>query len=124
MRRYSLLFAAVIGVLALFQCRFSAAPRLGRSPVKDVVAAMTLEEKAYFVTGAGTDIAAPGNEKPEKRIAGAPVVGQTQRLVPGAAGTTYEIPRLGIPAMVLADGPAGLRISPVREKHTATYYCT
>jgi len=85
---------------------------------------MTLEEKAYFVTGTGMNMAAPGEQKPEDRSAGAPAVGQTQKLVPGAAGTTYEIARLGIPPMVVADGPAGLRISPLRENDSSNYYCT
>lgn len=89
-------------------------PQLGKSSLDDVIGAMTLEEKAHLIVGTG--------------MAGfsgdSAVIGETRKLVPGAAGTTYPIERLGIPAVVLADGPAGLRISPTREGDSATYYCT
>jgi beta-glucosidase len=120
----SLGIVVAAGLFAVSQYGCGKAPQLGKDPIKDVVAAMTLEEKAYFVTGTGVDMASPGSQSAEKRPAGAPVVGATQKLVPGAAGTTYAIDRLGIPAMVLADGPAGLRITPVRENDSSTYYCT
>ncbi len=89
-------------------------PQLGKATLDDVIAAMTLEEKAHFVVGTG--------------MAGfsgdSAVIGETKNLLPGAAGTSYPIERLGIPAVVLADGPAGLRINPTREGDSATYYCT
>jgi beta-glucosidase len=95
------------------------APQLGKDPVSKVIAAMTLEEKASLVVGMGMRMNFSTNEMP-----GGTVVGQTQDLVAGAAGTTYPIPRLGIPSMVVADGPAGLRISPTRSGDNATYYAT
>lgn len=89
-------------------------PQLGDVSIDEVIAAMTLEEKAHLVIGTG--------------MAGfsgdSAVVGATKKLVPGAAGTTYPIERLGIPSVVLADGPAGLRIDPKREGDNRTYYCT
>jgi beta-glucosidase len=120
--KYQFVILAAFGLLAFAQCNCGKAPRLGKDPIKKVIAAMTLEEKAYFVTGTGLNM--PG-AKPPAPTPGALPVGRTQSFVPGAAGTTYEIPRLGITAMVLADGPAGLRISPTRTDDThATYYCT
>jgi beta-glucosidase len=89
-------------------------PQLGTSPVDDVIRAMTLEEKVKLLVGTGMN-GASGDSA---------VVGETRLLVSGAAGTTFPIPRLGIPPVVLADGPAGLRIAPTREGSADTYYCT
>lgn len=92
-----------------------------KSSIKAVVKAMTLEEKAFFVVGTGMDFPV---QTEEKSVNPAPVVGNTLNLVPGAAGTSYTVARLGITPMVLADGPAGLRILPNRENDSKTYYCT
>lgn len=107
------LFCATLVAGALASCG-TENPKLGKASLDEVVNAMTLEEKAHLIIGTG--------------MAGfsgdSAVIGETRKLVPGAAGTTYPIERLGIPAVVLADGPAGLRINPTREGDTATYYCT
>ncbi len=96
-----------------------ALPQLGKAPVKDVIAAMTREEKVSLVIGTGMRF---GGLSPD--MAG-PSVGVTEERVPGAAGTTFAVPRLGIPATIVADGPAGLRIQPTRGKDTSrTYYAT
>ncbi len=111
---------ALSALLAATACSAPPPPQLGTSPTKDVIAAMTNDEKVSLVLGTGMDI--PGLALgPEMQ---GPVVGQTIKGVPGAAGTTFPIPRLGIPSIVLADGPAGLRIQPKREGATRTYYCT
>jgi beta-glucosidase len=89
-------------------------PQLGSASIDEVVDAMTPDEKVRLLIGTG--MAGFSGETA--------VVGATGQLVPGAAGTTYAIPRLGIPAVVLADGPAGLRITPVREGDDQTYYAT
>ena len=81
---------------------------------EEVMSKMSLEDKAHFVIGVGM-AGFSGDDA---------VIGATKSLVPGAAGTTYPLDSLGIPAVVLADGPAGLRIDATREGDSATYYCT
>src|SRR3954451_12117927 len=77
-------------------------PQLGKNSIKEVVAAMTLEEKTKLVVGNGFNM--PGVQQQGTGV------GMTKDKVSGAAGTTFAIPRLGIPSIVVADGPAGLRI--------------
>ncbi|WP_354359841.1 beta-glucosidase [Pedobacter sp. UYP30] len=94
------------------------APQLGKASIKDIVAAMTLEEKATLVVGAESK-ASSG------KLADGTAIGQTDKMVPGAAGNTAAILRLGIPSLVFADGPAGLRIAATRkDDNTKTYFAT
>lgn len=113
MKKIILSFTSLLmAVLATAQTNPSAKAR-------QLLLKMTLEEKVKLVVGMGMKMPIASG------AAGGPVVGETQDIVPGAAGTTFSIPRLGIPSMVLADGPAGLRIQPIRENdNTKTYYCT
>lgn len=54
------------------------------------------------------------------------VVGISSDLVPGAAGQTGELKAKKVPAIVMADGPAGVRVKPVFERNnqTITHYAT
>jgi beta-glucosidase len=89
-------------------------PQLGKASTDKVIAAMTLEEKVNIVVGGMSGISTSDSV----------VIVKIKQTLPGAAGTTNAVERLGIPAIVLADGPAGLRINPTRDGDTATYYCT
>ena len=83
--------------------------------VDEVLKAMTLEEKAMLVVGGNRQIASSANNG---------MIGGHAQRVPGAAGATQAIPRLGIPSTVLTDGPAGVRINPRRDNDPNTYFCT
>ena len=78
-------------------------PQLNKNNIKEVVKAMTLDEKIQFVSGIGMSISLGSD---------GPVAGSIGGKVVGAAGATLAIPRLGIPSVIMADGPAGLRIDP------------
>ncbi len=102
-----------IGALLLGSVAMFAQPQLTKDNIDEVVAAMTLEEKATLLVGSGWGSMTAGS-----------MTASATALVPGAAGTTRSIERLGIPSTVLADGPAGLRISPRRDNDPNTYFCT
>ena len=89
-----LLTFLLLGVFALSVMGQSAAPQLGKDPVKKGVAAMTLEEKATLVVGAGRGFAMMGGQ--QQNAPTGPMVGHTEDLIAGAAGATYGLPRLGI----------------------------
>ena len=89
-------------------------PKLRADNIDEVLKAMTLEEKAQLLVGGGNDAF----------VGSGAMMGHQKKLVPGAAGITVAIPRLGIPATVLADGPAGVHIDPTREGDSKTYYAT
>ena len=91
----------------------SAQTKLRADNIDEVLKAMTIEEKAKLLVGGANNFFGAGA-----------VVGGEADLVAGAAGTTPRIERLGIPATVLTDGPAGVRIDPTRKGTTQTYYAT
>lgn len=100
MKRLSLLLVLMAVGLSNGFAQNKESLTLREDNIEAIIAAMTNEEKVTLLVGGPSD------------------------LVPGAAGYTRAIPRLGIPMTVLADGPAGLRIQPKREGSDQTFYCT
>ncbi|MBR2746836.1 MAG: glycoside hydrolase family 3 protein, partial [Bacteroidales bacterium] len=107
MKRFLMTVAALSLALAA-----AAQPQLTKDNIEDIIKAMTVQEKATLLVGGARAAVVNG------------VTSGTAWQVPGAAGNTRPIERLGIPGTVLADGPAGLRIQPTRQGTDATFYCT
>lgn len=136
--KYSVLFLALMGVSPLTKAQNNPTITVGGKTFKDlnkngkldvwedtrlpvdqridaIISQMTNKEKVDLLVGTGM----PGIE-----VLTGPVGDTKKGLVPGAAGGTANLDRFGIPATVVADGPAGLRIAPTRENDSKTYYAT
>lgn len=95
--------------------------QVSEEKINQTIEGLSLEEKVYLVLGTGMNI--PGMTEAGK--APSATVGVNSDKIPGAAGTSYTNSRLGFPAIVFADGPAGIRISPKRESEpNKTFYAT
>lgn len=96
-----------IGVAALCMVTptVQAQVKLNANNIDEVIGEMTLEEKVYMVIGCGMSM------------------GDGAKF-PGTAGRTYDIPRLGIPSVYLADGPHRLAMSVKRDFDSRFYYAT
>lgn len=96
-----------IGVAALCMVTptVQAQVKLNANNIDEVIGEMTLEEKVHMVIGCGMSM------------------GDGAKF-PGTAGRTYDIPRLGIPSVYLADGPHRLAMSVKRDFDSRFYYAT
>ena len=63
---------------------------------------MTLDEKANYVIGTGLDITGANSSLVKKEH------------FPAYSGRIFQISRLGLPAVLMSDGPAGLNITSKR----------
>ena len=94
----------------------------GRISMEAFLAQLTAEQLSDFVCGTGWGVADDAN----------PIVGGNSESVPGAAGeTTHKLEeKYGVPSIVLADGPGGVRVTQVftatnvetGEKQTVYHY--
>jgi len=132
-----IVFAFVLPAAILAQATKQPLPQLTKATVKQVVAAMSVEQKAKLVTGMGMIMPGPtaNNDKKKTDTSTAelnkllpPPDADDKNIpekVPGAAGRTHGFAQFGIPITTVSDGPAGVRISPIRNNDASkTYYAT
>ncbi|MFV5689878.1 glycoside hydrolase family 3 N-terminal domain-containing protein [Flavobacterium sp. ZT3R25] len=84
--------------------------------IQDLINQMTDDEKASMLIGIGM----PGFDWAKMQFS----TEKDTAKVPGSAGGTTAISRLGIPSVIVSDGPAGLRIKSIRAGDPNTYFAT
>jgi len=134
--RSTMVFAIVFSLFTLaFQVKTSTGKSTDGQKIQQIVSKMTLEQKAQLVIGTGMFFEMPdslkakmppgfGGEGDSKDPVYGEMVKRIRKYLPGSAGNSAEFLDLGIATQVLSDGPAGLRIQPIRKGDAKTYYCT
>ena len=97
-------FVAVAAIFG-YSNNASAQTQLRADNIDEVIKEMTLEEKCHLVLGCGMHF-------------------NDDAKFPGTAGSSYAIPRLGIPSIYCADSQQGLRMSASRAWDHRDYYPT
>ncbi|NBC58891.1 MAG: beta-glucosidase [Bacteroidetes bacterium] len=95
---------------------------------------MSITEKAELVIGTGQYLSLPEavleqlpvkpKDNLDRNTTYGKMVENVRQYLPGAAGASAEFPQHGITSQNLADGPAGLRISPTRKGQDGKFYAT
>ena len=111
MKRIMIFFFALLSALSCSQ------PQLRENNIDSILGRLTTDEKVHLLVGASR---LSGEDTTEVEMMAA----CRKASVPGCAGYTWPVPRLGINSIIMADGPAGLRIAPTREGTDSTFYCT
>ncbi len=134
--RSTMFFTVVFSMfLVVFQMKTATAKSTDDQKVQQIISKMTLDQKAQLVIGTGMFFDMPdslkakmpagfGGESDSKDPVYAEMVKRIRKYLPGSAGNSAEFLDLGIATQVLSDGPAGLRIQPIRKGDSKTYYCT
>ncbi len=99
------LLAMATAVVCCCSLQTKAQTRLRADNIDRVIAEMTLEEKCHLLLGCGMHF-------------------NDDAKFPGTAGSTYPIPRLGIPETYCADSQQGLRMADHRQWDHRDYYPT
>lgn len=115
-----------IGTACMMSCGGQEVETYDGRPMTELLSSLTLEQKVNIVMGTRRGEANPPEEAPgmPARRSHAAIEEISQGRIKGAAADGYSIDSLHIPSIIYADGPAGLRISPVREGTKQTFYCT
>lgn len=127
-RMWSAGTAAALSLACSYGC---SSDRLDEKNIDRTIEALTLDEKIRLLVGTCKDqpnppAPAPGTGSNWVTAGNGGVnTSSSAGKVPGSAGESFAIERLGIPSMVYADGPAGLRIDPERaDAPEKDYHCT
>jgi beta-glucosidase len=134
--RITIVFAVVLSLFILVSpTRVCGQKAADDQKVQSIISKMSLDQKSQLVIGTGMFFEVPDSIKAKmprgfdgkvdsKDPVYVAMVEKIRKYLPGAAGVSSEFPELGISSQVLTDGPAGIRIQPMRKGDAKTYYCT